>query len=193
MINDILEQVAEDYFREQGYFTQHNVKYRPNNTGVHSDIDIIGVHPKKSGIEKVIVVSCKSWQVGLDINVYLRLFKEAPDTIVGGKKITKTFRELMEENWAKALKKKVYELTGEKKFKFYLAVIKYRGSKKDWENFSIFKENLPSCEINLIDMKSMVFEIQKFLTTTPANSELSRLLQLIKADNGKIEYGKTSN
>ena len=42
MINDVLEQLAEDYFRHKGYFTQHNVKYRPNVKGpayaVHSDI-----------------------------------------------------------------------------------------------------------------------------------------------------------
>ncbi len=77
MINDVLEQLAEDYFRHLGYFTQHNIKYKPNKKGpayaVNSDVDIVGIHPNKTGIDKVVVVSCKSWHGGLQISKHLNI------------------------------------------------------------------------------------------------------------------------
>lgn len=192
MIDDVLEQIVEDYFREKGYFTQHNVKYRPNKKGsayaVYSDIDILGIHPLKKGKKKVIVVSCKSWQGGLDIKKTLKQFKADLNKKDSGREVWKRFRELVNKTWAKALRDKVYRLTRKKDFEFYLAVTKYKGDKDTWENFPLFKRNLPGCRIKLIDMKAMILDLEKSLTTTPAHSELSRLLQLIKADKGKIIY-----
>ncbi len=194
MINDVLEQIVEDYFREKGYFTQHNVKYRPKKKGpaysVHSDIDILGIHPRKRGRKRVVVVSCKSWQGGLNIERALREFKADLNKRSSGREIWKGFREITSKVWARALKDKVYALTGQKEFEFYVALTKYQGSKESWESFPLFKRNLPNCRIKLIDMKAMILDLEKSLTTTPAHSELSRLLQLIKADKGKIEYKK---
>ena len=48
MKEDILEQIASDYLNLRGYFTQTNIKYRPDKSepdwngrqdGVHSDIE----------------------------------------------------------------------------------------------------------------------------------------------------------
>lgn len=73
MKEDILEQIGADYLNLIGYFTQTNIKFRPLKTdpewdgtkdGVYSDIDIIGFNPNKSTPEKVIAISCKSWQDG---------------------------------------------------------------------------------------------------------------------------------
>jgi len=192
MINDILEQVAEDYFRSKGYFTQHNVKYRPSiknkKYSVHSDIDILGIHPFHKGKSRVIVGSCKSWQSGLDIKRNLDVFSKNPRKIISGKEYWKTFRELADKTWAKALKDKVKELTGQNTFIFYLIVTRYQGDKNLWENFPLFKRNLIDCDIRLISIETMLSELYDLLDTTPAHSELSRLLQLIKADNGKIIY-----
>jgi len=192
MVNDILEQIAEDYFRDLGYFTQHNIKYRPNKKGpayaVHSDIDILGMHPHKKGIGKVIVVSCKSWQGGLNIESYLKLFKRNPRSERRAKSVKRTFQELLSKEWTNALRNKVYDLTGQKEFIFYLALTKYRGQKSLWENFKLFTKNFPGCRIEIIDLHTMILEIQQLLTTTPAHSELSRLMQLIKAGDGEITY-----
>lgn len=118
MVNDILEQIAEDYFGEQGYFTQHNVRYRPNIKGpayaVHSDIDILGMHPYKKGIERVIVVSCKSWQGGLNIDSYLKVLNNKSGSIRREKSIRRIFQDFLSKEWTNALRKKVYDLTGQK-------------------------------------------------------------------------------
>lgn len=192
MTNDILEQIAEDYFRQKGYFTRHNIKYRPSKGGnkfsVHSDIDVMGLHPFAKGVGKVIVASCKSWQGGLNIKSKLKLLKNDPERIVSGRENWKTFHELAHPTWAKALKKQVKEDTGQDNFTFYLVVTRYKGNAADWENFEIFKKNLMGCAIKLIDMKTMVLDLMEEIDTTPAHSELSRLLQLIKAGKGSIDY-----
>lgn len=192
MTNDVLEQIVEDYFREKGYFTQHNIKYRPNKKGpaysVHSDIDILGTHPLKRGKKRVVVISCKSWQGGLHINKFIKMFETDLNKKDSGREVWKKFRELVDKTWADALRDKVRELVGQKEFEFYLAVTKYKGDKQSWEKFPLFKKVLSGCDIKLIDLKTMVLDIEKSLTYTPAHSELSRLLQLIKADKGKIEY-----
>ncbi len=75
MKEDVLEQVVEDYLQFKGYFTTHNVRFRPRadrpefNTrldSVNSDVDVVGFHPTHEGIDRVIVVTCKAWQVGFD-------------------------------------------------------------------------------------------------------------------------------
>jgi hypothetical protein len=72
---DILEQIVEEYLIHEGYFVRHNVKFLPNKShpnfdlrkdSNHSDIDVIGIHPLKTGFERVMVVSCKSWQNGFN-------------------------------------------------------------------------------------------------------------------------------
>jgi len=77
MKEDILEQLVDDYLQLRGYFTRHNVKFRPRNDhpqfvkeqdSNHSDIDVIGYHPQLAGAARVWVVSCKSWQAGFSVN-----------------------------------------------------------------------------------------------------------------------------
>lgn len=188
MINDVLEQIAEDYFRHQGYFTQHNVKYKPHKTGpayaVHSDVDIVGIHPNEKGIKRVIVASCKSWYGGLHIEGTLRHLHS------GNKKARKTFREIAMLVWSKALKQKIKAITGQDKFIFYLICTKYDyRTKYLWEQERIFRRNLKDCGIKLLDMKTMIQDIQPAVfITTPAHSELSRLLQMIHHSGGIVDY-----
>ena len=56
-----------------GYFTAHSVRFRPSvnhplfvpqQDSVYSDVEIVAVHPKKRGTDRVLVVSCKAWQAG---------------------------------------------------------------------------------------------------------------------------------
>ena len=72
MKEDVLEQIVDDYLQMQGYFTTHNVRFNPprdeyfvaRDESVPSDIDVVGLHPRRTGAERVMVVSCKSWQSG---------------------------------------------------------------------------------------------------------------------------------
>ncbi len=76
---DILEQIVEEYLVHKGYFVQHNIKFLPrkdhpdfvlNKDSNHSDIDVLAIHPRLSGPEAVMAVSCKSWQSGFNQCIY---------------------------------------------------------------------------------------------------------------------------
>ncbi len=188
MINDILEQTAEDYFRHLGYFTQHNVKYKPNKKGpayaVHSDIDIIGINPTKRGIERVVVVSCKSWHGGIRIKGSLDAIKRSL------RRTRKIYREVAQPYWSKALKDKVYELTDQKTFVFYFCCTRYDKRHRElWEGDKEFRKNLAGCKIKLLDFEEMATAIwPEMHIITPSNSELGRLFQFIHFSGGKLHY-----
>jgi hypothetical protein len=70
---DVLEQIVDDYLQMEGYFTIHNVRFKPSpshaafvgrDDSVASDVDVVGYHPRRRGCERVAVVSCKAWQTG---------------------------------------------------------------------------------------------------------------------------------
>jgi len=191
MTNDILEQITEDYLREDGYFTQHNISYRPKSwKQTPSDIDVIAIHPKKEGVDKVRVVSCKSWQSGLNISALLRDLTNDPTKVIQGKERQKLFREIADSEWSKAVSEKVFELTGQKTFTFYITATHIIGDKTKWENFEMFKKNLPDCDIKLLSMQDMITEIvnRKQDTKIPVHSQIGRFLQLIKAADGKVKF-----
>jgi hypothetical protein len=80
MKEDVLEQVVDDYLKFKGYFTTHNVAFRPRSDhpqyvgsqdSVRSDVDVVGYHPRRSGLDRVMVVSCKAWQGGFDATAKL--------------------------------------------------------------------------------------------------------------------------
>lgn len=96
MKEDVLEQIVDDYLKFSGYFTTHNVGFRPRKDhpdyvskqdSVHSDVDVVGLHPRKTGVEHVVVVSCKAWQGGFDASAKLaelRGDKKTPSGRPGG-------------------------------------------------------------------------------------------------------------
>ncbi len=80
MKEDVLEQVVDDYLKFKGYFTTHNVTFRPRSDhpkyvgtqdSVRSDVVVVGYHPRRSGLDRVMVVSCKAWQGGFDATAKL--------------------------------------------------------------------------------------------------------------------------
>jgi hypothetical protein len=51
---DILEQVVEEFLTHEGYFVQHNTKYRPRDFNqTPSDIDVLAVNPLLRGPRRV--------------------------------------------------------------------------------------------------------------------------------------------
>jgi hypothetical protein len=97
---DILEQLVDDYLKFSGFITVHNVKFQPRETDpeyikrdncVASDMDVVGFHPRREGADRVWVVSCKSWQDGLD-SVARNAAIEANKIRYGGA-LWKRFRE----------------------------------------------------------------------------------------------------
>ena len=190
---DILEQLVEEYLLHEGYFVRHNVKYKPradhpdfelNRDSNHSDIDVIGYNPRKTGADQVIVVSCKSWQGGFNPVNQLRNISEK--RIVSGRDAWKGFRELVIPKWSKAFIDAVEDSTGLREFTYVLAVTKVVGDKSVWESNPEFKNALEGNPIKIIDLRQMLVTIVPTLGTTLAGTEVGRMLQLFKATGIEI-------
>ncbi|MGH8499295.1 MAG: hypothetical protein ACRERV_10885, partial [Methylococcales bacterium] len=170
---DILEQVVEEYLIHRGYFVIHNIKYRPDKNhshfnpqkdSNHSDIDVVGVHPLKSGPERVVVVSCKSWQGGF--NVSAKLEEIAKNKKVSGRDAWKGFRELTKKKWSVAFCKAVERVSGSKMFTHILAVTKVKGDRLLWENHKVFREAIGGNPLKIVTFEEMISAIDKNLTKT---------------------------
>lgn len=188
MKEDILEQVVEDYLQFQGYFTIHNVPFHPDRghpdfcakeDSVPSDIDVIGINPRKRGTERVIAVTCKSWQGGFHAERLLaQLRGERPNP---RRERWRQFRELWVPKWSAAFRQQIEERTGATRFAYRIAVTQLKGDACGWHSEKRIAENLPDCSFGFLEMGEMWKEILAELTQRPAASELGRLAQLLKA------------
>jgi hypothetical protein len=185
---DVLEQVVDDYLKFKGYFTTHNVGFRPRSDhpdyvvaedSVRSDVDVVGYHPKRSGLDRVVVVSCKAWQSGFDASAKLAELR-------GKKKNPKRatwrhFRELWIPKWSEAFREAIFELSGERDFSYRIAVTRLRGKADAWGTDATISANLEGCSVGFLPLQEMWATMLAELTTTPAPSEIGRLAQLLKA------------
>jgi len=195
---DILEQLVDDYLQSEGYFTRHNIKFKPRKEhpdfvskqdSNHSDIDVIGINPKKNGADRVFAVSCKSWQSGFKIKSWLDCL--ASNKIVSGRHAWQAFRELMRPKWSEAFIDAVEAASGSRKFTYVLAVTAVIGERKQWEKHQPFLAALQGNPIRIVDLSEMLEYIQNVSTTTVASSDIGRVLQLMKAaKKGKTELIK---
>jgi hypothetical protein len=192
MKEDILEQLVDDYLMFNGYFTIHNVKFRPcathqeyvkNQDSSFSDVDVVGFNPLLKGCDRTWVVSCKSWQAGFDPAG--NIAKIDSDEIIHGRPRWKSFRELAKPKWGHGLIAKVQELTGSTQFTYLTAVTKLKGDARAWEEHRPFKKNLRGNPIRILTLQEMLNDLYKKADKTLASSEIGRLLQVIKASGWK--------
>lgn len=185
---DILEQIVEEYLSHKGYFVQHNVKFLPrkdhpdfvqNKDSNHSDIDVIGVNPKIDGPNRVVAVSCKSWQSGF--NPVSEIAAIEGNKVRRGRHAWQAFRELTVPKWSEAFVDAVRDATGTDQFTYILAVAKVVGEKTAWEEYRPFSEALGGNPIRILTFREMVMDIQSSLTTTLAATEVGRMLQMFQA------------
>jgi hypothetical protein len=188
MKEDILEQVVDDYLQARGYFTRHNIKFKPRSKhrafakgadSVSSDIDVIGVNPHRRGAAKVWVVTCKSWQIGFNARSRLKALRE--NKIVGGREFWRAFRELVKPKWSEAFRAAVFRETGAHRFTYVIAVTSLSDDRKLWEDDKRFRWALRGNPIKLITMAEIAAEILGGITKTPASSDTGRTLQLLRA------------
>jgi len=188
MKEDVLEQITSDYLNTKGYFTLSNIKYKPDKNdrdwngredGVNSDIDVLGINPRKHGPKRVIAVSCKSWQGGFFASVELNSISKKKK--IAGRPRWKTYRELVSPKWGRAFQKKIFKLTGVKKFEHWIVCTKFGDPdyENDWTNNKEFQRNLTPY-LRIVSLGDIFSQTLKATTTTPANSELGRLIQLLK-------------
>lgn len=189
MKEDILEQIVDDFLQFDGFFTTHNVRFGPRSDhpeyvaaqdSVSSDVDVVGYHPKKSGPERVVVVSCKAWQAGLDATAQLaelRGEKKPP----AKKKPWRHFRELWIPKWSEAFRKAIFDLSGQRDFTYRIAVTRLKGDADAWGKDPTISANLNGCSVGFLSLAEMWPRMLAEPTTTPASSEIGRLAQLLKA------------
>jgi hypothetical protein len=146
MKEDVREELMDEYLQTKGYFTRHNIKFRPradhpdrisNQDSNHSDIDILGFNPLLKGPDRVWVVSCKSWQSGFKIESKLEEIRK--NKKVSGREAWKGFRELIVPKWSEALLATVEEQTNTKVFTYVTAVTFFKGDRGLWENNQEFR------------------------------------------------------
>ena len=188
MKEDVLEQVVDDYLQHLGYFTQHNVRFRPRKDhpdfrskpdSVHSDVDVVGFNPNRAGLDRVMVVNCKSWQSGFDADAKLaELRGEKPNP---KRETWKHFRELWIPKWSEAFRTVIAERTGVDSFEYRIAVTWLRGDEHAWGLDPTIGANLPGCTVGFLTLEEMWGRLLLDLRTTPAASQIGRLAQLLKA------------
>lgn len=188
MKEDILEQLVDDYLQSKGYFTRHNIKFRPDSThkdfdlkqdSNHSDIDVIGIHPGKRGPARVCVVSCKSWQAGFNVQAKLTEIRENKKR--SGRESWRFFRELVQPKWSAAFIDAVERETGKREFTYITAVTRIKGDPQDWVNHAPFKKALAGNPLKLLSLAEMLSEVSNGMGTTVVPSQLGRTIQLIRA------------
>ena len=216
MKEDILEQIAEDFYSKRvGYFTKHNIKYRPSKeeptyiakyNSVHSDIDLIIIDAHERN--KIITVSCKSWQGGFNISKFKKTLEDAlnnqPIKTTGKKDDWCAFRELCIHNWTNSFLKILRNELNvddiqEIELEYVILCTKItKGSlkdKSDFENSEAIKEYFKQKKVNLklkvITIDETIAEILKIMkekdTPYVENTHLSRTLQLMIASGMRFK------
>jgi hypothetical protein len=194
MKEDVLEQIVDDYLQFKGYFTTHNVRFKPrtdhlewegDQDRVSSDVDVVGLHPRRTGVDKVMVVTCKSWQTGFNAR---RKLEELRGDAKNPKRATwRHFRELWVPKWSEAFRDAIAELTGERTFSYRIAVTRLQGEgaidtwATAWSEEPTIKQNLDGCSFGFLTLEEMWGTLLTELKETPASSEIGRLAQLLKA------------
>jgi hypothetical protein len=185
---DVLEQIVEEYLTHEGYFVRHNIKYRPardshfvpRTDSVHSDIDVLAVHPLKTGPDKVWAVNCKSWQGGFDIPAVIKQI--LLNKKVSGRESARRYRELAIDKWTRAFISAIQASTGEKHFTHVLAATHIKGDPNAWERHQPFLDRLgQGNRLKIVTLEQMVHVIEDRITKTPAATEIGRVLQLFRA------------
>ena len=188
MKEDILEQLVDEYLKHKGYFTNHNIKFKPSKNhidyiqsqdSVNSDIDVLAIHPQRNGPEKVLAVNCKSWQSGL--TPARKIIEIEQGKVISGRKAWKSFRELYSHKWSEAFIEKISSVTGSDGFTHVTAVTKINGDKATWETHQPFTDRLRGAPVSLMSLNEILDDMYPSIQKTPAPSNVGRLLQIIKA------------
>ena len=223
MIEDVLEQLVEDYYSSKaGFFTKHNVKFRPlkddetydsQMDSVHSDIDVIAVCT--SIPNTVNAISCKSWQGGLNIAVFMESIENAivqqPNKTKGRRDLWCTFRELCIRKWTRSFVEKLREETSQppnNKMElnyFIVCTLITPGSIKDkaaFENSETIKKhfrdvsdvnfNLRVLTVSQL-VQDLIERIKNKATPSVEMSELSRMIQILLAAGCEIKVPSGTN
>ena len=201
MKEDILEQLVEDYLHAKGYFTRHNIRFKPdpnhddfvkNQDSNTSDVDVVGFNPLEKGARRVVVASCKSWQGGFDPAAKLKQISD--NAMVGGREAWKSYRELLQPKWSDAFMAAIEKATGTRVFTYWTVVtnLKNEQHRASWEKNARFSASLNGNPIEIVTLKEILDFLWGRLSSdaakqTPEASDIGRALQLMKASKWRPE------
>lgn len=200
MKEDILEQIVDDFLQTKGFFTRHNLKFRPSadhphferqQDSNHSDIDVLGIHPKRQGTDRVWVVSCKSWQSGFDVRAKLREITE--NKVRSGRESWRFFRELVQPKWSAAFCAAIEDATGQRQFTYVTAVTRIKGDPNLWEQHEPFATAVEGNPIRLLSLQQMIADVSLGMRTTVVPSQLGRTIQLLRASGAIVDWPQRRN
>ena len=193
MVEDVLEQVVDDWLRRQGYFTRTNVRFGPRlgdagylsrDHNQQSDLDVVAIRPAAPpGPDRVLAISCKAMQAGFSPNRWLKAAEA--DKVYNGKNARKHLRELWDPVWMTSLRSAVRELTGTDEFTYVLAVTRLgTGGSADttvWKEHPVVGANLDSLPARVLTFGEMWEDLVNDVTQRIEPSHVGRLAQLLKA------------
>ena len=139
---------------------------------------MLGLHPLRQGPDRVIAVSCKSWQHGFRPAAELEAI--AKNKTLRGRDAWKAFRELTTPKWSEAFVSTVRARTGAEQFTYMLAVAVLKGDRTAWETHAPFRAALDGAPIRIVTFAEMAAEVQGRLTKTLASTEVGRMLQMFQ-------------
>ncbi|MEW8014904.1 MAG: hypothetical protein AB2807_09010, partial [Candidatus Sedimenticola endophacoides] len=76
---------------------------------------------------------------------------------------------------------KIEEISGSREFTYTTAVTAIKGEKSVWENHADFSKILNGNPVRVLTFSDILNDLWPTINTTPASSEVGRVLQLIKA------------
>jgi len=192
MIEDVLEQVVDDWLRRDGFFTRTNVRFGPSvgdagyssrEHNQQSDLDVLAIKPTERGPRRVLAVSCKAMQAGFSPNRWLTAADA--DRKYNGKDARKHLRELWDPVWAESLRRRVLELTGSRRFTYALAVTRVGpGGNSDtscWLHHPVVGENLAGNPSEVLTFSRMWTDLRQNVKEQIEPSHVGRLAQMLKA------------
>jgi len=217
MKEDILEQIVEDYLLKRGYFTKHNIKYRPDPNSEdynalqdsgYSDIDVLAIHPGLNGANRIMSVSCKSYQNGFNISTWVKNINSLTSCTKENIRTWGRLRELANPKWTMAFCEKIKDITGSSKFTYVLSLTKITGfGRMPLSDRTIYAQDiLNNCEriksnfenagasikFKVLTFKeifdSIFQELNDNKASTLESSDIGRLIQLIQAAG--LEFSK---
>lgn len=123
-------------------------------------------------------ISCKSWQGGFSPEREIENIRK--NKKVSGKDSRLRYRELAIKKWAIAFQRKIKELTGKSAFTYAIVATALNGDKSAWIENNNFKEILTP-HLKVIALNDIFDYLNSNMSTTPASSEVGRLIQVLKS------------
>ena len=163
MAVNVFEELVRAALNAKGYLAFENAAYQlhknakslvglDNPVNNPSDIDLIGLHPHKTGPDRILAINCKGGHEPLTLPRDISRITEQSGALVAGSPARTGFRELCQPDWAKAFRHCVYTVTKVSSFTHVTAVRSVTGDRAEWTTNGGFQKILtPHLELWTLD------------------------------------------